>query len=79
MQETISIKKPDFKLINQKIISQSKHYHRFGPVRSYRSALKLFNNNSDLADEFMLSVYGGCTEGELNKIKYDIERTNKKQ
>jgi len=77
MQQSMNI--PSFRYVNRFIINQSKYFERFGPVRSYRLALKLFNDNEELADAFMLSEYGGYTDTELRRAKYDINRTSIKQ
>lgn len=48
--------------------------HYLGDNRIYRFVLFLFENNVSEADKFMTSDYGGYTEGELNSIKYQIQR-----
>ncbi len=73
MQQSIL---PTFRSVNKLIINQSKYFKRFGPVRTYRLAVKLFNGNQELADAFMLSEQGGYTESELKRAKYDINRTS---
>lgn len=45
-----------------------------GDVRLYKFVLLLFENDTREADAFMTSEFGGYTRGELNSIKYQIDR-----
>jgi hypothetical protein len=45
-----------------------------GDVRLYKFVLLLFEDDNKKADAFMTSAFGGYTKGELNSIKYQIDR-----
>jgi hypothetical protein len=45
-----------------------------GDVRLYKFVLLLFEDDIKRADAFMTSALGGYTRGELNSIKYQIDR-----
>ena len=45
-----------------------------GDVRLYKFVLLLFEDDIKRADSFMTSALGGYTRGELNSIKYQIDR-----
>ena len=45
-----------------------------GDVRLYKFVLLLFEDDIKKADAFMTSSLGGYTRGELNSIKYQIDR-----
>ena len=60
-----------FAELNIHIKELAKTYKRFGSVRIYREALNILRNET-LADDFMLSEYGGYTKGQLNYVKYQL-------
>ena len=45
-----------------------------GDVRLYKFVLLLFEDDIKRADAFMTSALGGYTRGELNSIKYQVDR-----
>jgi hypothetical protein len=45
-----------------------------GDIRLYKFVMLLFENDAREADAFMTSEFGGYTKGELNSIKYQIDR-----
>ena len=45
-----------------------------GDIRLYKFVILLFENDTRKADAFMISAFGGYTKGELNSIKYQVDR-----
>lgn len=43
-------------------------------IRLYKFVKLLFENDTKKADAFMTSTFGGYTTGELNSIKYQVDR-----
>lgn len=58
----------DFKKLSEIIIHYSKHRVRFGDLSIYKKVLE-YTDDTEQADKFMLSEYGGYDLPKLNWIK----------
>ncbi|BCR35568.1 hypothetical protein [Mariniplasma anaerobium] len=67
----------DFKRARDILNIELKDRPYLGHSRLYKLIIEIFDGNKQYADQFMVSKYGGYTLGQLNSIKYYIERNQK--
>ncbi len=65
-------------LIKKKVEAEIDVEQKMGDIRIYKFVLEVVDHMQSRADEFMLSIQGGYTEGQLNKIKFYIEHRKRK-
>ncbi|MFA6801356.1 MAG: hypothetical protein WCR19_04545 [Acholeplasmataceae bacterium] len=68
---------PNFEDIRRQVIVTNSHRKNIGPISTYKQVLDICDFDTQYADLFMISKFGGYTRGELNEIKYNIESNRK--
>ncbi len=64
----------NYEQVTNAIITESRQHMRgLSDTEVYNMAIELLND-VDKADSYMTSEFGGYTQGQLNKIKYDKYR-----
>lgn len=62
-----------FAKTRKEIIDSLIDIERLGPVKMYKTALRLLGNNKNLAEAFMLSRWGGYSLKEVRRVLSKLE------